>query len=211
MSTRILVGVTIAGGVALGLAGWRAQQTENARMHQELASLARSRAEQSSAASAQEDVRRKPACVAAPIAAAEAPPEAAPGPAPSAAAPPPRRLEPAEVRDHYESAFVQQEEDRAWAPDASRNLSAALPKALPSGSSVSSVSCRSTMCRVEMVHASLDQYAEFTRHAFYDPASPVWTGPGFSTVLEEPGAGGKLVTVVFLARPGSTLPVPTGG
>jgi hypothetical protein len=107
--------------------------------------------------------------------------------------------------------FVKEAEDRAWAPEARHGIEEKLTGALPDGSSVSSVSCRSTMCRVETVHADVGHYGEFVRHAFLNPAAQVWTGPGFSMVMGEPGSG-KLVTVAFLARPGSNLPpVPAGG
>ncbi|WP_437284247.1 hypothetical protein [Sorangium sp. So ce406] len=42
--------------------------------------------------------------------------------------------------------------------------------------------------------------------AFHDPATKLWHGGSFATVLPDPDEEGRVVTVAYLARDGQSLP-----
>lgn len=110
-----------------------------------------------------------------------------------------------EVRDHIQASFIAapQVSSRDVAPD----LESGLHAVLPVGSSVRSVECRGSLCRVETVHRGLDELREFAHRAFQE--SPrVTNGPAFISMLEEPVAGKPVVAVVYIGRAGTVLPMP---
>lgn len=60
----------------------------------------------------------------------------------------------AEVRENVLMAFAKEASDQGWARDAARNLDALIRGTLPNGSRLLSIDCRTTMCLVEVRHAS---------------------------------------------------------
>jgi hypothetical protein len=110
-----------------------------------------------------------------------------------------------EMRDHLEESFV------AAAPAASRDLAQGFDKrvraVLPAGSSLRSVECRSSFCRIETMHAGVDEFRDFVQRAFQDQ-TPISTGPAFVSLLEEPRQGEPVIAVAYVAREGSVLPMP---
>ena len=114
---------------------------------------------------------------------------------------------PEEVRDHLQSAFGA---DRPTAASQARTYTVeqGVRAALPAGSSIRSVECRGAMCRIETEHTSIDEFHEFIRRAFQTPESKIATAPVFAGPLAAPKPGAPLVAVAYLAREGTTLPMP---
>jgi hypothetical protein len=112
----------------------------------------------------------------------------------------------ADLRDCYEAAFTSETADRAWATSAGRLAEDKLRVSLPAGSTMRSIDCRASMCRVETSHVDRAHFAEFVQSSFVDPTSAVWNAPTFSTVIDSPSNGAPLVVVSYVAREGTELP-----
>ncbi|MBX3193456.1 MAG: hypothetical protein KF819_41120 [Labilithrix sp.] len=107
-------------------------------------------------------------------------------------------------RDLFAAAFVAEPRDGAWAPEARRLVDSRFRALMPIGSSVRTVECRSTMCRVETEHSSLSEYNTFSRAAFADPKTRVWDGEVFTTAVQDAiPLNGTIQIVTFLAREGA--------
>lgn len=135
----------------------------------------------------------------APRAAPEVPPATN---APPAVAPPSTT----DIAKHLAGVFAAERAGDARAR--ARPLEANLRALLPSGTSIQSVECRGDLCRVELRHASLDEYQELVQRAFRDPA--IASGPSFVTLLDElaPGTTGPVSAIAYLGTEGTTLPMP---
>jgi hypothetical protein len=140
---------------------------------------------------------------AAPTAAAEVPGSG--GEATAAAPPPPT---PAVMRDRIGLAFDAEHLDSAWTGAELARLEKALPALLPQGSQLRRVECRSTMCRIESSHASVDQFGDFVQRAFINGEARVNQSGFFAGLLAEPTPGQPVVTVAYIARQGHALPMP---
>jgi hypothetical protein len=117
-----------------------------------------------------------------------------------------------EMRAQIEASFagdasVVPSQDRA--PDLAKRVRAVMP----AGSSVRSLECRSSLCRVETAHASLDEYLDFVKHGYLtlDFATRVSSGPVFVALLTPPIEGQPVVGVAFLGRDGAVLPTFAAG
>ena len=120
-----------------------------------------------------------------------------------AAAPPTEQ----EVRDHLQAAFVAEPSVAPGqvAPDLDQRLHAVLP----TGSTIRSVECRGSLCRVETTHPSLDGFRDFVQRAYLTPEpARVSNGPVLASVLAEPVAGQPVIAVAYLGKEGSALPMP---
>lgn len=124
---------------------------------------------------------------------------------PHAAAEKPRPLEPTEVRDRLEGRFSQERAEPKWSTEAQQLAETRLPATLPPSSSLRSVDCRGSMCRIETSHQDLEHYRQFVHKAFLTPATHLWNGGFFSTLIDDPGSG-TMVAVAFLGRDGEALP-----
>ncbi len=112
-----------------------------------------------------------------------------------------------EVRAHetaVEAAFVGELVDRSWASDAGRELRSRLRSQIANTSSLRDVDCRSSLCRVEMIHPNADTADEFIHKAFLSPEDRAWPGPGMTLPPQE-NSDGTLTVVVYLGREGDSL------
>jgi hypothetical protein len=134
-----------------------------------------------------------------PRAAAEVPPAIN---APPVVAPPSTT----EIAKHLAGVFAAERAEDARVR--ARPLEANLQALLPTGSSIQSVECRGTLCRVELRHASLDAHQQLVQRAFRDPV--IASGPLFVTLLDElaPGTTGPVSAIAYLGAEGTTLPMP---
>jgi hypothetical protein len=105
-----------------------------------------------------------------------------------------------ESRDRVLSAFTDEPVDRNWGPTSSGELDRMVRAALPAGSRLTAVECRSTMCRLKLVHADPEAQPQFLRKAFRD-----WSGSIF--VAEERRDAGGLTVALIAARPGREPPI----
>jgi hypothetical protein len=99
-----------------------------------------------------------------------------------------------------EAEFEREAVDRAWDP--SRELRGKLDKVLPQGSSIRELDCRSSMCRLESSHASVQDYEAFAEN-FGIPrqGGAIWPGSGVFFIARQPEQQGEPLTVVgYLAR-----------
>ncbi len=97
----------------------------------------------------------------------------------------------------YESESV----DRGWATSASAQLQNAIQKAATGASKMHGIECRSTVCRVDIVHESEDVFLAFTRTL---ADSRPWPGPMFATRVDLT-SDGRWVTQLYMGREGKPL------
>jgi len=107
-----------------------------------------------------------------------------------------------DYRSYLQRQFLQQALDVSWASQAKSGLDTGLGHLLDKRSSVTSIECRSSLCRVELTHQDERAYASF---ADVFVKSQVWKGPGFFSKQGET-RGGEWIMVIFLAREGTELP-----
>jgi hypothetical protein len=112
-----------------------------------------------------------------------------------------------------EDAFAAEPVDEHW--EARRQLMEKLPAALPQGSTIMDLDCRTTLCRVETKHVDAARYAQFTQQFDIKPGQraedALWGGSSRfvsapDDIDEEAQESDQVIGVAFLARPGSELP-----
>jgi hypothetical protein len=125
-------------------------------------------------------------------------------PTPNAPAPQPA-LAVSDMRDRMERQFAAQPSGGGVAADGLQRARDRLPAALPPGSSLRSLDCRATLCRIETTHPDLQHYRQYLERAFRDGDTELWNG-GMMTAIVEEANDGALLTVAFLAYDGQGLP-----
>lgn len=105
----------------------------------------------------------------------------------------------ARIASRFESETI----DSAWRSEATPLLARQFGARTPSGSRLTSIECRSSMCRVEAVHDSFDAYSEFTRAAITAPDAE-WQGSFVAHVVGDPYAG-QVRSRAYMVRPGEDL------
>lgn len=93
----------------------------------------------------------------------------------------------------------------SWSAKTQQATQEKISAIMPKDSAILAVDCRTSLCRVEMSHQSVDDYKNFVHGAYMNPATNVWNGPTFSTLLEG-SEGGPVVAVSFLVREGQSMP-----
>ncbi len=103
--------------------------------------------------------------------------------------------------------------DASWTD--ARELPGKVKAILPSGSGVDSVTCGSTLCRVETTHPTMEAYRAFLGGLTPMPKpgdtefKSLWAGPSAFLVLNDPPNDGQEVhAVAYMARAGNQLPSP---
>lgn len=119
----------------------------------------------------------------------------------------PEPLSADEVRDHFETAFAA---ERTVASNQGRayGVEQAVRAALPAGSSLRSVQCRGTLCRIETAHTSIQEFHGFIHRAFQTPESKIANAPVFAGPLASAVPGEPLIVVAYLGSEGGMLPMP---
>jgi hypothetical protein len=120
------------------------------------------------------------------------------------AAPARPRIDPATLRDHLTAAFDTQPDDAAWSAPARRMIETKLAAAVPHGSALRSIECRTTLCRIEMQYDDVAQYQAFLRKL--TPDALPWNGTFFATAAGDPSERPARF-VAFLSREGQELAV----
>jgi hypothetical protein len=92
-----------------------------------------------------------------------------------------------------------------WSDPAGKQLEAKLAAVMPPRSSLKSVECKQTMCRVEMVYEDVAQYQAVLKRL--TPDALPWNGSLFSTTLTplDETPEGPVTFVAFLSREGQQL------
>jgi hypothetical protein len=104
---------------------------------------------------------------------------------------------------YIDSVFGAQSYEGGWARDAARRLEDALTSIGGGASALSSVECRSSLCKAQIVHNDEAQFQRFLEQAFR--AVSYWDGPRLS-LRDEPGADGRVTSTMFFAKEGSEMP-----
>lgn len=110
---------------------------------------------------------------------------------------------PQELVDQMDSRFFGERLDPDWSREA-------LPRAeqfgvrLPEGVRVVSLQCRSSMCRLEMSHPTLESFQGFIQQTVMRGEHD-WNGPIMAALQGDPRQPGEVKAVVYLAREGTDL------
>jgi hypothetical protein len=218
---QVFTALAVIGAVTMFVHEWRrqkAQGAELARMRAEMGELSHDLEEARGGTASAESVRRLERRLE-----AAARPNAAPRPASgeevetsgqpddeegeSRAPAEPRPVDMAEVSERIQGVFAQQGTDAQWTARASQTAREKLSSALPERSSLRTLECRSSMCRIETEHDDMAQMQQFMEEAFMDPQKRPWNGGFFAMPVSDPDTG-KVVVVSYLAREDEELPMP---
>ncbi|WP_147451990.1 hypothetical protein [Corallococcus sp. CA041A] len=110
---------------------------------------------------------------------------------------------PDEAVARMDARFFGEGVDPAWSHDATQRVER-LGAVLPRGARIVSLECRSSMCRLQMSHPSLDAFQKFLREGLIDDAA-AWDGPFMAALTGTPGRPGEVEAVAYLARAGVDL------
>lgn len=110
-------------------------------------------------------------------------------------------LEQARARAN-ETAFAGESIDKKWVNDTVPAIQNALSSKNLQGTMAKDVQCRSTLCRVEVVHENAEQRSLFERDFPMAMGQILPSGAIHTTEYED----GASVTTLYLAKPGASLP-----
>jgi hypothetical protein len=198
--TRAIVGVSFGALLLFGAWKMHAQENELARLRNDISSIPHDGNAQNAPTVLQ--FFGSPAASAAPTASV----------APIAETPqitPDERNAQARTRiaareENLQTSFQSEPIDASWSQSTTRQLKDAVAAKLSDRSSVTSLECRTSTCRLEMKNEDVNAYRS-DLHAMLMSPDPVWRGPFFATALTS-SANGQLTSVAFLAREGTSLP-----
>jgi hypothetical protein len=217
MDTRLIwFGTVLIGAVVVG-AYQHQQAKQMADLHKEIESL---RAELKDQASAQGQAMVAPYLAQAAAMVREAVQPASSEHTASVTPPPAQKIGPSDQTQQsnnkrgeeearanqtaVEVAFTSEAIDRSWAPDARGELRQHLAALLPASSSLRDVDCRSSICRVEMVHANAKESGAFVQKAFMGGKDSAWNGPGMVMPVQV-NSDGTVAVAVYLGRDDDSL------
>jgi len=118
-----------------------------------------------------------------------------------------RRVE-IEQAESLDRKFAAEPIDNEWASRASEDATRALVSEVSGDTSIKRVDCRSTWCRIETFHNSLDSYRAFTQKSLLGHQRQLWDGDVTATVRDESESG--VTAVTFITREGHHMPMPDG-
>jgi hypothetical protein len=120
-------------------------------------------------------------------------------------APPATHAEPtpSDAIDTAEVAFAAEAPDRSWDATAALDLRSSLSSHMTADSTVRSLECRMSACRVETTHRDMATFRAWATATLNSTSQ--WDGPFVSNVVSrEPGEAVR--TVAFFYRPGGAVP-----
>src|SRR5690242_15694575 len=103
-------------------------------------------------------------------------------------APEPRASTPQEFISHVESVFRREREDLGWTSQVRRSLQERLATGLASEARVRSLECRASLCRLELLHSSEEQYQQFMLQSLH--GGSLWEGATLSARKEHVAGNG---------------------
>jgi hypothetical protein len=109
-----------------------------------------------------------------------------------------------ELAAQLDSKYATEVVDPAWSGSAVHQLDGAVRRVLPDGTTFGSVSCRSTLCRVESFHTSLESFRSYVDASYLARDRGIWNGAFIALVTEQSAVGVKAVS--FVAREGQPIP-----
>lgn len=114
-----------------------------------------------------------------------------------------------ELAAQIDGKFAQETVDPGWSAGAERQLKQALESTSSPGTTLASVSCRRSLCRVESLHTSLEAFQQYVASYLADDRPPLWNGAVAALVTEQSET--RVRAVSFLAKEGSEIPVAEPG
>lgn len=115
----------------------------------------------------------------------------------------PHEPSPQELVEQMDARFFSEGVDLDWSREA-RPRAERFGVTLPEGARIVSLECRSSMCRVEMSHPSLESFQGFI-HQSVLRGEHEWNGPVMAAIKSDPRQPGEIQAVAFLAREGIDL------
>lgn len=109
-----------------------------------------------------------------------------------------------EIADDLERRFEAEPFDSAWSARATREATRALSTDLPEGTTLKKLECRSSLCRVDTLHASLDAFRTFASTSLLGRERRIWNG-GVSTMVTDESDHG-VTAVTYIAKEGESVP-----
>ena len=107
----------------------------------------------------------------------------------------------AEIQETRLALFREEPVDTAWKQDAEVSARRQIVSGLPPEARAGNVECRSSMCRVEIVHQSADSYKAYVGKML-DNVEREWKGQVMGTIMEQ-RPNGSVVAEHYYVRPGS--------
>jgi hypothetical protein len=108
-----------------------------------------------------------------------------------------------DVQTGLSAGFQSEVVDTTWAPAAARTIQGDFSRALSANSSIESVECRQSLCRIQTVHSDVDTYRTFAYGALTSAANE-WSGARYMH-LQETLPDGRVRSVAYAAREGADL------
>jgi hypothetical protein len=109
-----------------------------------------------------------------------------------------------ELAAQIDGKFTQETVDPAWSAGAEHQLRQVLESTPPPGTTLASVSCRRTLCRVESLHTSLEAFHQYVESSYLADDRPLWNGAFTALVTEQSET--RVRAVSFIAKEGSEIP-----
>ena len=107
-----------------------------------------------------------------------------------------------EIVSLLDARFFSEAFDPAWGREA-KHRAEQLCSMLSAGARVVSLECRSSMCRMEMSHPSLESFQGFIRKGLLEEDK--WDGGFMAAIKSDPSQPGSVESVAYLARNGVDL------
>ena len=109
-----------------------------------------------------------------------------------------------ELAAQIDGKFDQETVDPDWSSGAEYQLRQALESKPSPGTTLTSVRCHRSLCRVESLHPSLEAFQAYVQSSYLADDRPLWNGAFTSLVTEQSEARVKAVS--FIAKEGSDIP-----
>lgn len=108
----------------------------------------------------------------------------------------------AEFVANLSARFLAESVDVGWSREAAHLADGDLRPLLPAGSHITTLECKSSLCRAESMHQDMGTYQEFTRAMIH--ARRKWQGPAIVVVVDRP-ENGEVKAAIYMAKLGEDL------
>lgn len=109
-----------------------------------------------------------------------------------------------ELVAQIDGKFAQEAVDPAWSSGAEYQLRQALESKPSPGTTLTSIRCHRSLCRVESLHPSLEAFQAYVQSSYLADDRRLWNGAFTSLVTEQSEA--RVTAVSFIAKEGSDIP-----
>lgn len=123
---------------------------------------------------------------------------------PSPASEPPPTME--QLSENLQDTFEEHGDDPAWSRGAEQQIREGFYSSIDGRTSLSSVHCNSTMCRIESDHDDMASFQTFAEGTVLNPGNGLWNGAIFTAVVDGEDDDRSVTALTFIAREGEPLP-----